>query len=89
MRNAEFLVVATFLAAAFWWCPICATPSLDLPFWIPLVLTPLWMAFATILCGGRWGRITLACTFGSTGGMIAGFTIFPTSDISQPPMNHL
>ena len=39
------------------------------------------MAFATIPCRGRWVRIALACTFGSTAGMIAGFTIFPTSDI--------
>lgn len=82
MRSTWLLAILTFPAAAFWWCTICATPSLDLPFWIPLVLTLLWTGFATILSDGRWLRIVLACTFGSTAGMIAGFTIFPTSDIA-------
>ncbi len=80
VRRDWLLAVLTFLAAAFWWCPICVEPSLDLPVWIPVVLVFLWAGFATILSGGRWFRIVLACTLGSMVGMIAGFVTFPTSD---------
>lgn len=80
MREEWLLTVLTFLASAFWWCPICVEPSLNLPAWIPVVLVFLWTGFATILSGGRWFRIVLACTLGSIAGMATGFVTFPTSD---------
>lgn len=73
------LGAATAGSALSWW-PLCISPSLDLPFWLPLVVIAFLTGLSTILSGGRWLRFVIASAVATFAGILSGYMIWPIED---------
>jgi hypothetical protein len=80
MRRDTLLIVLTLAGSALWWWPQCMKPSLDLPWWLPLVCVALWTGLSTILSGGRWLRFVVASVVGTFAGLCSCVAIWPSTD---------
>src|SRR5450631_4104131 len=85
MRRNTLLVVLTVAGAALCWWPVIIEPSLDLPWWLPLVSIALLTCLATTLSFEHWLRFVVASSAGAFAGICVGFLIWwPSDPIAAP-----
>lgn len=62
------------------WCAMIMAQDLSLPWWLPLSLTTLLVASATVLCHGRMIGVVGAAVAGTFAGTASGFAIWTPRD---------
>jgi len=84
MNRDRLLVILTTAGSAICWWPVIVHPSLDLPWWLPLVIIGLYNGLAACLSNRSWLSV-LGCVVGSAVGTFAGiFTGFLIWSFEDP-----
>jgi hypothetical protein len=78
-RDAPLIFVVVAASSVCWW-PVIIEPTLDLAWWVPLIVVALCSGLATILSGGRWLLFAVVSAAATLVGLLAGFTIWPLED---------
>ena len=83
MRNSAVGIILTFVGSGLSWWPLLIKPSLDLPWWVPLMCIAFCASLATVLWPGQRLWILAASAIGAFFGLCAGYSIWwPTDPIA-------
>ncbi len=80
MRPNAVLVLLVAIGSALCWWPLILEPSLDLPWWVPLLVIGLCCCLATILSEGRLFRFLAASSISTMTGLLFGYVTWPMED---------
>jgi hypothetical protein len=80
MRLNAVLVLFVAIGSALCWWPLILEPSLDLPWWVPLLVVGLCCCLATILSEGRLFRFVAASSVSTMAGLLFGYMTWPMED---------
>jgi hypothetical protein len=80
MRLNAVLVLLVAIGSALCWWPLIIEPSLDLPWWVPLLVVGLCCCLATILSEGGLFRFVAASSISTMAGLLFGYMTWPMAD---------
>lgn len=80
MRRDTLLILVVATASVTSWWPLIIEPTLDVPWWVSLIVVGLSVGLATILSGRRWLHFAAIAAASTMVGVLAGYLIWPQED---------